>query len=640
LKIDPRRQHELNQMLDRICPAGTIRVVDILFYPGASPFSVRPTLVCSLEAEPLTLSAASLQHRIDLRFSGSINLPAPALATLGASESIAAAAANLAAALLSHLLGFEFRFGLEADEQGRTQCWLESHTLPTSLQAFAAALACVAEAAGSAAGGSPVSQELILSLERICSSHRPNNGTSLVLIKAAQARDIPFLPASEDPSFWQFGWGRRSRLFWQTGSDGDGLIGFRISRNKAAAKSLLRELEVPTPDWFVVHPDEDARAAARAIGFPCVVKPLDLGGGKGVTADIVSMAEFEKAVELARSYAPVILIETHAAGVDHRLMVIDGKLRFAVQRRPPSVVGDGISMISQLVSALNHSRRGSPKKPSYSKPVVTDASMEALLASQSVTLDTVLPSGQRVQLRSIANNSTGGFVEDVTRRVHPEVKALAEQVAVAFGIRVCGVDYLAQDVGRSPQEAGGVVIEVNATPGLAVICAAGADEVEIGSVVLGDAPGRIPGTLMLAPAAQHQELEAELARLLADRPDAGLATMNGGRIGARKLPAPRRGPLRLVKTLLRYTSLASIHILWSQETLCDVGAPLDRFDKVVIFGPPPSAAWLSLLHRLTEEIVFVESAEAALGAIMAPAQVRAGASAVPASSVNLCRAGS
>ena len=69
-------------------------------------------------------------------------------------------------------------------------------------------------------------------------------------------------------------------------------------------------------------------------------------------------------------------------------------------------------------------------------------------------------------IRRNANLSTGGTATDVTDLVHPEVAARAVEAARMIGLDIAGVDVVASDIGRPLEEQGGVIVEVNAGPGL------------------------------------------------------------------------------------------------------------------------------------------------------------------------------
>ncbi len=69
-------------------------------------------------------------------------------------------------------------------------------------------------------------------------------------------------------------------------------------------------------------------------------------------------------------------------------------------------------------------------------------------------------------IRRNANLSTGGTASDVTDRVHPEVAARSVEAARVIGLDVAGVDVIAHDISRPLEDQGGVIVEVNAAPGL------------------------------------------------------------------------------------------------------------------------------------------------------------------------------
>ena len=65
-----------------------------------------------------------------------------------------------------------------------------------------------------------------------------------------------------------------------------------------------------------------------------------------------------------------------------------------------------------------------------------------------------------------ANLSTGGTATDVTDLVHPAVAERAIEAARVIGLDIAGVDVVAQDIGRPLEDQWGVIVEVNAAPGL------------------------------------------------------------------------------------------------------------------------------------------------------------------------------
>ena len=106
--------------------------------------------------------------------------------------------------------------------------------------------------------------------------------------------------------------------------------------------------------------------------------------------------------------------------------------------------------------------------------------------------------GQQVLIRRNANLSTGGTAADVTDLVHPDVAARAVQAARMIGLDVAGIDVVATDIGRPLEEQRGVIVEVNAGPGLRMHLHPSAGqprpvaEAIVGSLFADGETGRIP----------------------------------------------------------------------------------------------------------------------------------------------------
>ena len=58
------------------------------------------------------------------------------------------------------------------------------------------------------------------------------------------------------------------------------------------------------------------------------------------------------------------------------------------------------------------------------------------------------------------------LTRDVTDEVHPSVAEHAVLAAQVVGLDVAGIDIVTQDISRPLEEQGGVIVEVNAGPGL------------------------------------------------------------------------------------------------------------------------------------------------------------------------------
>ena len=290
----------------------------------------------------------------------------------------------------------------------------------------------------------------------------PSTGS---IVDAAVARNIPYRRMTQG-SMIQFGWGSQQRRIQAAEMDVTSAIAEAIAQDKQLTKKLLAAAGVPVPQGREVDTPEDAWTAACDIGLPVVIKPKSGNQGKGVTVNITTREQLVAAYATAAEYDDEILVERFMPGNDFRLLVVGDKLVAAARRDPPSVVGDGVHTVRELVEEVNKDpRRGSGHATSLTKIRFDDIAL-ACLAVQGFQADSVPPKGKRVNLRHNANLSTGGSATDVTDDVHPEVAQRAIAAAQMVGLDICGVDMVCDSIHHPLEEQGGGVVEVNAAPGL------------------------------------------------------------------------------------------------------------------------------------------------------------------------------
>ncbi|MBI2827478.1 MAG: cyanophycin synthetase [Planctomycetia bacterium] len=285
------------------------------------------------------------------------------------------------------------------------------------------------------------------------------------VVDASTDRDIPHRRLNSG-SLVQLGWGARQRRIWTAETDRTSAIAESIAQDKELTRRLLAAIGVPVPEGRPVTDAEDAWQAAQALGGPVVVKPQCGNQGRGVTTNLATREQVVKAYEAARAEERTVLVERYAPGDDYRLLVIGDRLVAAARREAAQVVGDGVHTVAQLIEIANDDpRRGDDHATSLSKMRLDPIAL-TVLAEQGLSPEAVPPAGARVLIRRNANLSTGGTATDVTERVHPRVAAVAVEAARMVGLDIAGIDVVACDIGRPLDEQGGVVVEVNAGPGL------------------------------------------------------------------------------------------------------------------------------------------------------------------------------
>jgi cyanophycin synthetase len=247
----------------------------------------------------------------------------------------------------------------------------------------------------------------------------------------------------------------------------DDPVTLRAALDKSLVHRLLKERGIPVPD----HVTCDARELRPAVVFlgdhpGVVVKPASgTGGGMGTTAGIQSRLHLRRAALLAARSSPQILVEGQAEGHVHRLLFLDGELLDVVRRESPHVVGDGRSSIRELIAAENRRRLAAAGHGGLN---LITATLDCVLTLERSgrSLGSVPGVGERVRVKTVTNQSGPADNHTVRTPLAPELLAAACGAVDAVGLRLAGVDLITADPGLPLDQGGGVVIEVNGSPGL------------------------------------------------------------------------------------------------------------------------------------------------------------------------------
>jgi len=248
----------------------------------------------------------------------------------------------------------------------------------------------------------------------------------------------------------------------------DDPVTLRVALDKALVHRLLAPAGVSIPD----HLEFDVRDPAPALEFlaraggPCVVKPAaGTGGGHGTTAGLTQPAALMRARLHAAKSSGRLLIERQVAGAVYRLLLLDGELLDVVRSVPAHLTGDGRSTIEGLIFAENE-RRLADRGAAGLSPLGVGLDMVIALERAGLTLSSIPPVGHTITIGAVTNNNSVDDNETFRGELAPQLVAEATLAQDAVGLRLAGVDVITTDPARPLTETGGVIAEVNGTPGL------------------------------------------------------------------------------------------------------------------------------------------------------------------------------
>jgi cyanophycin synthetase len=236
-------------------------------------------------------------------------------------------------------------------------------------------------------------------------------------------------------------------------------------KNKYFQSVLLIEKGYITPKTQIVYLEKSKRYEfiQNFNQFPCVVKPLDNYGGKGITVNIKNHSDFEKAIELAcdnsKKYKDKCIVQEMVSGKEeYRLLVIGNKEVFFVKRTPFRVIGDGKHSIQELIQTYNYNAINSTRVVEIGDSILNT------LKEHSLTIDYIPKEQEIIQLSYKSNSHDGGSSEEMTEFLPDILKQFAIKLSLDFNLPVVGIDIITDDINNPNQ----CILELNLVPGLTI----------------------------------------------------------------------------------------------------------------------------------------------------------------------------
>lgn len=420
-------------------------------------------------------------------------------------------------------------------------------------------------------------------LIKSCARKAPTGVNTLRFLQAAHDECIPWRHVANN--VYQFGWGSKARWLDSSFTDETSGISAGLARDKFACAKVLRDAGLPVPRHRQVANEQQAVAAAERLGYPVVLKPTDLDGGKGVYTQLRSPEAVRKAFSAASSLSDRILVEQHVEGHDYRLQVYKGEVIWAMHRRPAYVIGNGTETVEDLIRRANLDRKSRPSDhlaEQARKPITIDDEVRDWLGSQGLTLKSIPLPGQNVRLRGPANINVGGTREAVLDKVHPDNLELASRAASVLRLDLAGIDLLIPDISRPWHETGGAICEVNAQPQLSR---------HLHRAILPrlvPRRGRIPTIVLIGSVEAHRDIREELvAKTISKNICVGWVDSHDVYIGNKVSRLAGGDAFAGCRALLADPRVDALVLQISELPMKSNGLPIDRVDVAVLLPESP-----------------------------------------------------
>lgn len=272
-------------------------------------------------------------------------------------------------------------------------------------------------------------------------------------------------------------------FFSRTKFNLNGFGSSNIAKDKGSSSFFLKHFgyQVPEGKTFfnenlcskiaTLRDIDEGFSYAKYLGFPVIVKPLNLSEGK-LVAKVYNKREYYQVAKKILQITTGFIVERFHIGNDYRILVLDHEVIAAYQRIPLFIVGDGKSTILELLQQKQQALMKIGRKIID----IADFRIKRKLQRQKLTFSSILPQDKIIYLLDNANLSTGGEAIDVSENIHPDFEKLAIHVTKDMGLRLAGVDVITTDITKPMEDY--TIIEVNSAPGLSNYASIGEAQIQ------------------------------------------------------------------------------------------------------------------------------------------------------------------
>jgi len=237
----------------------------------------------------------------------------------------------------------------------------------------------------------------------------------------------------------------------------------KITSNKYYTSDLLNKNRLPVPKFMLYNTNHNNHnnhnnILQHNLKYPLVIKPLSGSGGKDITMDNNNIQDLQKNINKLNSYDK-LLIEEQQFGNDYRILIYNNEVIDVILRNKPSLIGNGIDNISELISKYNTNLR-------HRNFAITKVDTK-VLKEQNKNLQSIPTNGERIIINKVCGDG-----EKLNRiplnAVHKDNIDLSLQAVNITNTKLAGIDFISKDISVSWKNNDAKIIEINSSPCLLI----------------------------------------------------------------------------------------------------------------------------------------------------------------------------
>ncbi len=287
--------------------------------------------------------------------------------------------------------------------------------------------------------------------------------TTQAIVDEVEKREIPWQRLDEY-NLIQIGTGIYQRRIRSTLTPQTSMLAVETSQDRFLTNMILNDAGLPVPQTMLSNSAEEIERFIRLKPGKYFIKPRfrTSSFSQGVIVD--QLSDIRSQLDLMVCDNQQFIVQPYLSGEIIRLLVIGNQCCAAARIDLPSIKGDGIKSIKQLISDLNKDPKRSAGDKGILSFITVDSETRLILQSLNLTLDSIPEIDRQIILKNSPNPNNGSFSENITDLIHKDYRSLAVKAVHVSGLDVATVNFKTKGISVSPYNTKAFITDLYSAP--------------------------------------------------------------------------------------------------------------------------------------------------------------------------------
>lgn len=224
-------------------------------------------------------------------------------------------------------------------------------------------------------------------------------------------------------------------------------------------KEFLRQ-GIPVPAFYELSfpSKKNIEKIFSKLEKPIIVKPRVGSRGRHTITNIHTLEQLREGIRVVRQISFPLIIEEHLMGSVCRATFVGGELAGFYRGNSPTLIGDGIKTIKELIEEKDS------KRDTRVEPIRISKELEDHISRSGFAINDVLPEGVSLSLTHRIGRLFGGRTKEMIDELHPSFIPILQKAEQAVGLPVVGFDCIIPDPTKDANNQKWGIIECNSLP--------------------------------------------------------------------------------------------------------------------------------------------------------------------------------